>query len=93
MTYFDFTNKYFNGESIKIFNNGDFEHDLCRDFTYIDDIVERIERLLSNLPKESVPHKVFNIGNNSPETLMVFIETLEEALSIGKEGIFNKIFH
>ena len=40
MAYFDFTNKYFNDESIKIFNNGDFENDLYRDFTYIDDIVE-----------------------------------------------------
>ena len=40
MAYFGFTNKYFNDEAIKIFNNGDFENDLYRDFTYIDDIVE-----------------------------------------------------
>ena len=94
MAYFGFTDKYFNGEPIKIFNNGDFENDLYRDFTYIDDIVEGIERLLSNPPEGEVQHKVFNIGNNSPEKLMVFIETLEKALSkaLGKEVQFEKIF-
>ncbi|MCM3670907.1 SDR family NAD(P)-dependent oxidoreductase [Mesobacillus maritimus] len=96
MAYFGFTDKYFNGESIKIFNNGDFENDLYRDFTYIDDIVEGIERLLSNPPAggETVPHKVFNIGNNNPEKLMVFIETLEKALSksLGREVQFEKVF-
>jgi UDP-glucuronate 4-epimerase len=94
MAYFGFTQKYFAGESIKIFNNGDFKNDLYRDFTYVDDIVEGIERLLSKAPVETVPHKVFNIGNNSPEKLMVFIETLEKCLSkaTGREVIFNKIF-
>ncbi|MEQ6376419.1 SDR family NAD(P)-dependent oxidoreductase [Bacillaceae bacterium S4-13-56] len=94
MAYFGFANKYFAGEPIKIFNNGDFENDLYRDFTFIDDIVEGIERLLSNPPEGDVQHKVFNIGNNSPEKLMVFIETLEKALSnaLGKEVQFEKIF-
>nr|WP_144925158.1 GDP-mannose 4,6-dehydratase [Paenibacillus bovis] len=94
MAYFGFADKYFNGEPIKIFNNGDFENDLYRDFTYIDDIVEGIERLLSNPPEGDVQHKVFNIGNNSPEKLMAFIETLEKALSraLGKEVKFEKIF-
>lgn len=94
MAYFGFADKYFNGEPIKIFNNGDFENDLYRDFTYIDDIVEGIERLLSNPPEGDVQHKVFNIGNNSPEKLMVFIETLEKVLSkaLGKEVQFEKIF-
>lgn len=94
MAYFGFTDKYFNGEPIKIFNNGDFEHDLYRDFTYVDDIVEGIERLLSNPSVDVVPHKVFNIGNNSPEKLMVFITTLEKCLSkaLGREVIFEKIF-
>ena len=94
MAYFGFANKYFAGEPIKIFNNGDFENDLYRDFTYIDDIIEGIERLLSNPPEGEVKHKVFNIGNNSPEKLMVFIETLEKALSkaLGKEIQFEKIF-
>src|SRR5690606_24189071 len=94
MAYFGFANKYFAGEPIKIFNNGDFENDLYRDFTYIDDIVEGIERLLCSPPKGEVQHKVFNIGNNSPEKLMVFIETLEKALSkaSGREILFEKIF-
>jgi UDP-glucuronate 4-epimerase len=96
MAYFGFTDKYFAGESIKIFNNGDFENDLYRDFTYIDDIVEGIERLLSNpsVGDNNVPHKVFNIGNNNPEKLMVFIETLEKCLSnaLGREVLFEKVF-
>lgn len=94
MAYFGFTNKYFNGEPIKIFNNGDFEHDLYRDFTYVDDIVEGIVRLLDNPPTDEVPSKVFNIGNNNPEKLMVFIETLEKALSksLDREVVFDKVF-
>lgn len=94
MAYFGFADKYFSGEPIKIFNNGDFENDLYRDFTYIDDIVEGIERLLSNPPMDDVQHSVFNIGNNNPEKLMVFIRTLEQALSgaLGKEVLFEKIF-
>ena len=102
MAYFGFADKYFKGEPIKIFNNGDFENDLYRDFTYIDDIVEGIERLLNNAPKgkdnesneKLVPHRVFNIGNNSPEKLMTFITTLEKCLSksLNREVIFEKIF-
>lgn len=94
MAYFGFTDKFFAGEPIKIFNNGDFENDLYRDFTYIDDIVEGIERLLSNPPKGDVQHKVFNIGNNNPEKLMVFIKTLEKTISnaLGREVLFGKIF-
>ncbi|WP_349727934.1 GDP-mannose 4,6-dehydratase [Peribacillus frigoritolerans] len=96
MAYFGFTDKYFADEPIKIFNNGDFENDLYRDFTFIDDIVEGIERLLSNpsVGDDNVPHKVFNIGNNNPEKLMVFIETLEKCLSnaLGKVVEFNKVF-
>src|SRR5699024_9681298 len=84
MAYFGFTDKFFKGETIKIFNNGDFDNDLYRDFTYIDDIVEGIERLLSKPPQkdeEKAAHRVFNIGNNNPEKLMTFIHALEEALS------------
>ncbi|AVR00341.1 NAD-dependent epimerase [Oceanobacillus iheyensis] len=94
MAYFGFADKYFNGEPIKIFNNGDFENDLYRDFTYIDDIVEGIERLLSNAPEGDVQHKVFNIGNNSPEKLMTFITTLEKCLgnALGKEVEFEKVY-
>lgn len=102
MAYFGFTDKYFKGEPIKIFNNGDFEHDLYRDFTYVDDIVEGIVRLLNNPPTQtinddgtkSVPAKVFNIGNNSPEKLMTFIEALEKSLTkaLNREVVFEKIF-
>lgn len=95
MAYFAFTQKYFAGEPIRIFNNGDFEHDLYRDFTYIDDIVEGIERLLGNSPIDlATPHRVFNIGNNSPEKLMIFIQLLEQCLSkaAGREIVFDKIF-
>lgn len=94
MAYFGFTDKYFAGEPIKIFNNSDFENDLYRDFTYIDDIVEGVERLLCNPPVGDVQHKVFNIGNNRPEKLMVFIETLEKCLgkALGRKVEFDKIY-
>lgn len=96
MAYFNFTDKYFSGESISIYNNGDFEKDLYRDFTYIDDIVVGIERLLYNSPVLTGVdrHKVFNIGNNKPQKLMEFIETLENCLSksLGKQIFFNKTF-
>lgn len=100
MAYFSFTDKYFKGESIQIFNNGDFENDLYRDFTYIDDIVEGIERLVEYPPSsleqgvETVPHNVFNIGNNNPEKLMTFITTLENCLSksLGREIELEKKF-
>ena len=96
MAYFSFTEKYFAGEPIRIFNNGDFEHDLYRDFTYIDDIIDGITKLMLQPPDGSTqaPCRVFNIGNNRPEKLMVFIETLERALSLatGRPVVFHKIF-
>ncbi|QDP41435.1 SDR family NAD(P)-dependent oxidoreductase [Radiobacillus deserti] len=94
MAYFGFTDKYFAGEPIQIYNNGDFENDLYRDFTYIEDIVEGIERLLLHTPTGEVQHKVFNIGNNTPVKLMEFIEALEKALShaLGKAVTFEKVF-
>lgn len=84
MAYYSFTEKIIKGEPIKVFNNGD----MYRDFTYIDDIVEGIYRLLTFAPKEdenNVQHKVYNIGNNHPEKLMDFIEVLEEC--IGKKAV------
>ncbi len=97
MAYFSFTDRYFRGEPIQIFNNGDFEHDLYRDFTYIDDIIEGIVRLIDNPPARSggdAPHRVYNIGNNSPEKLMAFIAALEKALgrALGREVVFEKLF-
>src|SRR5690554_7616409 len=55
MAYFIFTDKYFKGETIKIFNNGDFENDMYRDFTYIDDIVEGIIRVIDKEPNDVKP--------------------------------------
>lgn len=96
MAYYGFTDKFFAGEPIKIFNNGDFENDLYRDFTYIDDIVEGMERLIDNppAPEEGAKHKVYNIGNNNPEKLMTFITALEKALSnsLGRTVEFEKIY-
>src|SRR5699024_5734743 len=95
MAYFGFTDKFFNDEPIKIFNNGDFDNDLYRDFTYIDDIVNGIEKLIeATTTNEDVPHKVYNIGNNNPEKLMQVITTLEKCLSnsLGREVEFKKEF-
>lgn len=92
MAYFSFVNKYFEGKSIQIFNNGDFKNDMYRDFTYVDDIVEGVIRV-THTPKIDKPyHRVLNIGNNSPERLMTFIETLEKTLSksLGREVEFKK---
>lgn len=97
MAYFGFTNKLFNGEPIHIYNNADFDNDLYRDFTYIDDIVTGIERLLLAAPQKSAdkaPHEVYNIGNSNPEKLMVFINSLEKALSnsLGRGVEFEKVY-
>ncbi|QUE87202.1 NAD-dependent epimerase [Exiguobacterium alkaliphilum] len=95
MAYFSFTKDIIEGNPIKVFNHGKME----RDFTYIDDIVEGIIKLIPNAPKanldwnESVdstsesfaPYKIYNIGNNEPVTLMQFIKTLEQ--KIGKEAV------
>jgi Nucleoside-diphosphate-sugar epimerases len=94
MAYFGFVDKFFKGEPIRIFNNGDKKHDLYRDFTYIDDVIEGIELLLNNPPTEEVPNRVFNIGNNSPERLTFFIETLEKCIgkALDKDVAFEKIY-
>lgn len=81
MAYFKFTKKILAGEPIQIYNNGD----MYRDFTYIDDIVAGIENILCNPPKEDAKgalYKVYNIGNNKPEKLMDYIETLEKCLGV-----------
>lgn len=83
MAYFSFTQKIMKGETIKVFNHGD----MYRDFTYVDDIVAGMINILSNPPKKNengVRYKIYNIGNNKPEKLMYFIETLEKCL--GKEA-------
>ena len=84
MAYFSFTDKLIKGETIKIFNYGNCK----RDFTYIDDIVEGVKRVMTTAPEKSVgldglpepPYRVYNIGNSSPENLLDFVKTLEEEL-------------
>jgi len=95
MAYFKFVNMYFNQQPIHIYNNGDFLNDMYRDFTYIDDIVEAMVRLLQKPPVNYLPqHRIFNIGNNKPEKLMDFIATLETCLgvSLGQTVEFKKKF-
>jgi UDP-glucuronate 4-epimerase len=93
MAYFSFTQKILSDQAIPVFNNGD----LYRDFTYIDDVIEGIIRVINTQPwadESGVRHKVFNIGNNKPEKLTIFIETLEKALSkaIGRNIAAKKEF-
>ena len=79
MAYFKFTDKIVRGEPIQIYNMGDMR----RDFTYIDDIVTGVVNVMGKAPDESatgVRHKVYNIGNNQPESLRGFVETLERVL-------------
>lgn len=83
MAYFKFAKKIMAGETIQIYNNGD----MMRDFTYIDDIVKGITNILPNPPEEietGAKYKVYNIGNNKPEKLMDYIQTLEKHL--GREA-------
>lgn len=95
MALFLFTDAIIKGEAIKVFNHGKMK----RDFTYVDDIIEGVVRLLNNPAKEnkdwdkmnpnpstsSAPYKLYNIGNNSPVELMDYIGTLE--VKLGKEAI------
>ena len=84
MAYFGFTNKLLAGEKIKIFNYGNCK----RDFTYVDDIVEGIIRVMQGAPKKKngedglpiPPYKVYNIGNSNPENLLDFVNILQEEL-------------
>lgn len=92
MAYFEFTNRYFAGEPITVYQNS--ENGMYRDFTYVDDVVEGIERLLSDYPTGNAPHRVYNIGNSHPESLTSFIETLEKSLSdaTGRDVVFKKTY-
>ena len=84
MAYFGFTNKLIKGETIEIFNYGNCK----RDFTYIDDIVEGIIRVMEKAPEKKSgedglplpPYKIYNIGNNNPENLLDFVQILSEEL-------------
>ena len=84
MAYFGFTNKLIQGKTIEIFNYGN----CLRDFTYVDDIVEGVIRVMGGAPKKQngedglpiPPYKVYNIGNNHPENLLDFVNILQEEL-------------
>lgn len=84
MAYFGFTNKLIKGQDIQIFNYGNCK----RDFTYVDDIVEGVKRVMLKAPEKKngedglpiPPYKVYNIGNNSPENLLDFVNILQEEL-------------
>ncbi|HHX36522.1 MAG TPA: NAD-dependent epimerase/dehydratase family protein [Clostridiaceae bacterium] len=76
MAYYSFTDKMVKGESIKIFNHGDMK----RDFTYVDDVVQGILNLLDVPAEGKNLARLYNIGNNKPEDLLHFIETLEQCL-------------
>ena len=84
MAYFGFTDKLLKGEKIKIFNYGSCK----RDFTYVDDIVEGVMRVMAKAPERKVgedglpvpPYKVYNIGNNHPENLLDFVRIVQEEL-------------
>ena len=74
------------GQKIQIFNHGD----MYRDFTYIDDVITGVESVMKKVPAEDengVRHKVYNIGNHRPESLMHFVETLEQCLI--KAGVIS----
>lgn len=84
MAYFGFTNKLREGKTIQIFNYGNCK----RDFTYVDDIVEGVIRVMQKAPNKVTgedglplpPYKVYNIGNNSPENLLDFVDILQQEL-------------
>ncbi len=84
MAYFGFTNKLLKGETIQIFNYGNCK----RDFTYVDDIVEGVKRVLQAAPEKKngkdglpiPPYAIYNIGNNQPENLLDFVQILQEEL-------------
>ena len=84
MAYFGFTNKLRNGETIQIFNFGNCK----RDFTYVDDIVEGVVRVMQHAPEKQIgedglpipPYKIYNIGNNNPENLLDFVQILQDEL-------------
>ena len=92
MAYFGFTNKLINGETIKIFNYGNCK----RDFTYVDDIVEGIIRVIDKPPVKMKgedglpipPYAVYNIGNSNPENLLDFVKILQEELV--RSGVLPK---
>jgi UDP-glucuronate 4-epimerase len=87
MALFLFTKAIIDGEPIRVFNNGD----MSRDFTYVDDIVSGVVAALDKPPadEKDAPHRIYNLGNSTPEPLLGLIETLEAALGKKAEKIFE----
>lgn len=92
MAYFKFTKAILEGKTIDVYNNGEMQ----RDFTYIDDIVEGVMRVMDRVPETAqtaisnakAPYKVYNIGNNQPVTLRCFITAIEDACGVkAKENL------
>lgn len=88
MAYFGFTNKLIKGQTIEIFNYGNCK----RDFTYVDDIVEGVVRVMRHAPEKKrgedglpvPPYKIYNIGNSNPENLLDFVQILQEELIVAE---------
>lgn len=100
MAYYGFTDKIVANETINVFNNGD----MIRDFTFIDDVVNGIIKLISHVPRKNekwtekegvsssyAPYKIYNIGNSSPVNLLVFIETIEKYLGMNAKKVFKEM--
>ena len=84
MSPFLFTDAMLHGHAIKVFNHGD----MLRDFTYIDDIVESVLRVIDHIPVSNAPYKIYNIGNSHPVKLMDFIQAIEEAIGHPAEKVY-----
>ena len=91
MAMFKFTKAVIEGKPLQVYNHGNMQ----RDFTYIDDIVDGVVRIADHIPQgeaglaaNNPPYKLYNIGNNRPESLLKFIETLESTLGIEAEKNF-----
>jgi UDP-glucuronate 4-epimerase len=84
MAYYKFAASIYENKPIEVYNNGD----MSRDFTYIDDIIEGIIAAINKIPASSPPLSIYNLGNNRPEKLTDFIETLERALGRKAEKVF-----
>ena len=95
MAYFGFTNKLLKGETIQIFNYGNCK----RDFTYVDDIVEGVKRVMAKAPERKVgedglpepPYAIYNIGNSNPENLLDFVDILQQELV--RAGVLSEDYY
>ncbi|NHK28456.1 NAD-dependent epimerase/dehydratase family protein [Parvularcula flava] len=90
MAYWIFTEKITSGQPLRIFNKGD----MGRDFTYVDDIVDGVIKALDNSPvmtTDGLPHRVYNLGNDSPEELMTMVSLIEEKLGTSAVKVFEEM--